>query len=690
MAAWRWIRVGLLAILLAAPARAQNASQPAAPSAEQLIAADNARLRRILTDPASTPEKRDDAARRLATRGPGQLILLAILRNPANPRDIRLSAAKGATDVPTPNNDAVAEVLNFAKEVNQVPAIREPLIRAMGNMVDPKIADFLISILPLPAAADSLTQMTGLPYGVDVKRWGQWQASNAPKPSAEWIAQVKADHRIHIEQMRHSGPLDEELSRLFRGMSRDDKEKEMARFLESADPQLQLLGLRIVTNLHESAQPRPAAADRLIPELLSDGDLEVRTAAARVVHDINLVGALDAILVQLPQEVDDNVKELLADDLGPINDLRAVEVLTPLLKDPSLKVAGAAAHSLGMLGDAYRQKSPAGAKALANQLWLEGNRRPGPDGTFLAACIEALAPLRDSDRFKDLQNLCFPAPQRPTAVRIAALHAVGELPNQDPTWFNALLANAINDPPTVRAATVKAIGQAGKFGVNAAPLFDLTKPTNEPDKTVRDDAWNAFKILLPTATDSSLLKSWADQLKDDPDHKRVIAVMEALNAKLLVSTAPNHLDDLADSHQSTGQAYERDGQLDKAVENYQLALKHWDEASKEEGSTELLVGQIEDALLNNRKYRDACTFAAERIAKDNRMLQTVGPRIVDKAAHLADATDDPQQLEDVGVLQAEVMKMNPSLDERRRKTLADYVARANETLARLRKRPPQQ
>ena len=85
----------------------QNASQPAAPTSEQLIAADNARLQRLLTDPAVTPEKRDDAARRLATRDRGKSILLATLRKAANPREVRLSAAKGATDLPTPNNEAV-------------------------------------------------------------------------------------------------------------------------------------------------------------------------------------------------------------------------------------------------------------------------------------------------------------------------------------------------------------------------------------------------------------------------------------------------------------------------------------------------------------------------------------------------------------------------------------------------------
>ena len=334
-----------------------------------------------------------------------------------------------------------------------------------------------------------------------------------------------------------------------------------------------------MTNLHESAQPRPAAADKLIPDLLSDGDLEVRTKAASVVHDINLVGALDAILVQLPQEVDENVRELLADDLGPINDLRAVEVLQPLLTAASLKVASAAVHSLGMLGEAYRQKSPTGAKALANQLWFEGNRRAaGPDGTaFLAACIEALAPLRDADRFKDLQNLCFPAPQRPPAIRIASLHAIAKLSNQDPTWFNTLLANAINDPASVRAATVRAIGQAGKFDVNATPVFDLTKPTNEPDKTVRDEAWDAFKTLLSTAADPSLLKSWADQLKDDSDHKRGLPVYEALITALAASKDATAKDNLAMARQSAGEAYEKDGQLDKAIENYQAALKYWDD-----------------------------------------------------------------------------------------------------------------
>ena len=54
----------------------------------------------------------------------------------------------------------------------------------MGNMIDPEVARYLDRpFFPTGQPLIRLTQMTGLPYGNDAKRWGQWQTSNTEQDS---------------------------------------------------------------------------------------------------------------------------------------------------------------------------------------------------------------------------------------------------------------------------------------------------------------------------------------------------------------------------------------------------------------------------------------------------------------------------------------------------------------------------
>ena len=101
-----------------------------------------------------------------------------------------------------------------------------------------------------------------------------------------------------------------------------------------------------------------------------------------------------------------------------------------------------------------------------------------------------------------------------------------------------------------------------------------------------------------------------------------------------------------------------------------------------------LIVQLEEALLNSHKYKEACTFAAQRAAKDPSVKQSVIAKIVNKAEALANPAGDRQSLEDAVSLIKEALDMTPPLDEGHQKDLRRWTAEATVALAKLRQSPP--
>src|SRR5205823_5068142 len=115
------------------------------------------------------------------------------------------------------------------------------------------------------------------------------------------------------------------------------------------------------------------------------------------------------------------------DAIVPIRDLRAVDTLLKLLHDSSPSVAEVAAEGLKELGPLIREKDPALAKKVAEELRKSlPQQGAGPAAADLrAAFVDAMAPLQ----VPELRATFIPLlrADEAVAVRRAALRALREL-----------------------------------------------------------------------------------------------------------------------------------------------------------------------------------------------------------------------------------------------------------------------
>ena len=333
-------------------------------------------------------------------------------------------------------------------------------------------------------------------------------------------------------------------------------------------------------------------------------------------------------------------------------------MLTRLLHDPSTTVARYAAEALRALTPALFKGDKARAADMATQLWqvaMQRNQEPG--GVELeAACIEALAPLRDQSLVLPLMRLL--DPQEAARTRSAALHALGEL--GDPNTDDAI-RNWLAQEPEASAGLTRWTHweRPGASAPTPTALYGIFGPrSSEPDKTVRERAWQVFQALLPSAP-KQLLNNWAARLLKEPEQR--ISVLAELNRKLLQD---RDLENLAISQENTGDTYLKLRQPAQATAYFQKALEYYESQHVENQVTEHLVGELMSSYLSSRQYPEAAKFAQKMISANRSQQQTMGSMIVQATDALRDAaaqTPDGNDKADAMRLIDEALKMNPPL-----------------------------
>jgi HEAT repeat protein len=694
---------GLFALL---PARACNAQSNDTSTTDQasVPATQRAELSARLTARNATQADRDEAASRLAALNTpvANAALLAVLNSGTHDAQLAVARAQALSAQPDPAfidplaarlggdrslDEAAARalsrlgsfpaaaqrLLNFARDNRQPPGLRAIVIRACSAIVEKSVAGALVDLLNdenttiQNAAADALADLTGMTnIGRELAAWKKWYTANAGKTDDAWklLVYPQRDARLDEIAQRHIRLLDEldqVLTQEFQ--SAPDKNATVMRYLTSPDPEVRAIGAHLVGDsfLNGLAAPTEAQKQRL-SELVSDSDAHVRLQAARTLKAINFSGAIDAMMAQLPLETDPEVKAALVAAIAQIGDIRAVPLLRKLLSDPSLSVQRAAVDALRTLGPAYYKADRDGAHDLALQLWNLYQQRAKDSGTgdLQAACIEAIAPLRESSLVLPLVRLLDPDQSDP--MRAAVLRALGDLgdPNTDDAIRTWLLQET---QPTIRLDALDALGKAGSFGADAEALYSFFKPdTTEPEPAVRERAWQVFQALLPTAS-KEMLNAWAgSQLLKEPNHR--LGVLLELNRKL---TADRSLEDLALQQQNTGDTYLKlePPQYDQAAKYFQSALAYWQGQNVSNEVTENLVTQLMNSLLKSQQYADAARFAEKMISSSRSQQQTMGSLILEEAERLQNSTDAASSSADHANalnLIDQAMKMKPPLD----------------------------
>ena len=442
----------------------------------------------------------------------------------------------------------------------------------------------------------------------------------------------------------------------------------LMRLLNSPDARTRAMGVQRVIDAHANAKAYSGLAPKRLKELVGDSDTSVRFIVAQAINSINYTDAVNAILTQLPQEIDPDVKVAQIEALEPMKQLAAVPILRQLLHDPSIKVAIAAAKALRPLGPTLKSQNPVLMHDVATELWQTGIQRQGESGSkeFRTGTIETIGALGDRGFARQLLALLnVDADDR---IRSAALHALGAIGDRD-TAFQIAQWLRIEPNPTVRIDALRALGNTSAFGGAADTLHDFMSTKTEPDENVRSHAWEVFQSLLPKATVQELSR-WQSEFQSDPTHR--LPVLLALDDKLQETMS---WDDLAASRQNTGDTYLALNDPARAAIQFAQALDYWQKRKVANQVTVQLVKQLLSSLLAAKEYGQAVDFAGKQIAMDRAMQTIIGPAIRDAAERLyndAIKNNDAEKMRDALNLIDGALKVQPPLSEQNQTDLRQF------------------
>lgn len=667
----------------------------------------------ITTDSNPAPA-REEAARRLVVRRdePAVQAVISLLGNFAQ-RDAQLVVARAIGDLGVVDerlvvplnamlgtdrlttdaaatalanfkgSDTVARLLiAFATNAANADAPRVAVIRSLGTVAEKQAVATLVGLTTDPqqppliraAAADSLIDLTAQrPLGRDPDRWAAWWNQRKDIADVEWRTQLLQlrSARLDVIERQYTAlgtALEQLLGQQYRTATPEQRNDLLTRLLRWPNSRARLTGLAILFTEAAEGRPLEPAALAEVRFLLTDASPEVRRDAAKVLGTINDSASLDALLTQLQREDDIQARAAIARALAPIRDPRIIGPMLQLLTEPSTLVAITAAETLRDLGPVLRQSPEAGEAAIVLLTTLD--RAAGnPDAPnqelrdLRAACVEALAPLRDKSAAVVFQRL-LSRNESPRARR-AALRALAELRIADTAPGIIAALDDATDEPGVRLEAVNALGAIPTFD-HAETLYRRLDPATEPDTSVRQRAWEVLQQLLPLASRSTL-ESWLTRFEGTPE--RQIAVLRVIEQQLAAEAAtdPSLAGNLADRRVLLAELLLRSGQPGEAEDRLAPAWNFF--AAQPDAYAayiERIVARRIEALLLSRAYTNALTFATAATNLSKSHLETIGLAVRDEAQRLTARAEDDAALSLINTFTAP----NSPLDTRMRDMLA--------------------
>ncbi|HMB96491.1 MAG TPA: HEAT repeat domain-containing protein, partial [Tepidisphaeraceae bacterium] len=576
-------------------------------------------------------------------------------------------------------------------------SVRREIITDLGSIIEKRAAQTLVDVLRNPdetaatqsAAAEALADLTGISdYGQDPQQWTTWWTANADKSDADFRNSLLPPRSAKYDQIRKryndlTFEVEGILKSQYQAAAAAERADMLVGYLKNAQPQIRVVGVQIIKDDALDNKTIPAAARDQLRGMIGDSSSDVRAAVADALAKINDAASLDPLLAQLAQETDGRVRAALAQALAPINDLRAVPALLGLLDDSSLIAARAAAEALEQLGPKLRDTDPVMALKTARALRAQLEKRnPSPGNAELReSLIDAMVPLRSEELSQTFYRLLNERSGESAEIRRLALKAIGEIGNPQAT---AIIVTALNDhDQRVRLEAVRALGKLRTAADYEESIRTRLDPNEEPDSSVRDEAWHVLQSVLPDLTKEKLA-NLADRFKDEPE--RQIMVWHALADQLAKLNMP---DELANVRQSMGATEMRLKDFKSAADDFKKALDY----KKSQGQPAdgvVLVGLMEDrmkALLLSQQYPDAIAFAAQNIRENSKNQQSMGAAIRQEADRLR-ASGAKDDLDDALKLIQEAHKMDPPLAAQYQYQLSDIEADIQKRLNQRGGNPP--
>lgn len=610
----------------------------------------------VLQEGASTLPQREEAARRLAQRNApdANRTLLTVLQDVSN-RDGQIAVARAIAGQSPPDpmfydvlssllsqdralTEAAAQAIasyktpaardrlkQFATNLAQPRESRTAVVRAMGRLLDKGTATVLVDLLRQDdsaiirdAAAEALIEMTGLgQFGHDTQRWSQWWETARTRPESDWTADLlnrsvdrlaETDRRLLRLRERTAALVRDE----YRAKTDTDKAALLIKLLQDGSEDLRLTGIQLVYDEVSVGKPMPEGIFLALRILVGDSVTDVRQQAVKTLMAANDPGAVDALLAQLAQEKDPDVTGAILVAFGPSHDLRTVDPLLARLGNDSFTIARSAAE--GLKGLAPELAKPANTELATKVAAALRTRLPDTAGSVAASqlrtsIVQAMGALGQPSQLRDFYDLLKPT-EKVANVRRAALGGLRRIGS--PESANFILQSLSDADPGVRLDAISALETTASFE-HADALGRLLVESIERDKDVRARAWEVLQKLLEKGPVEGLAV-WARKPVIETSPERKLAVLSIIEKKLDAAKRP---DQLAANRQGIGEVMLVLKRPHEAAEKFKLALDYWRSSGASPAVREPSTLLLLEALLRDKGFADAATFASEVITESH-------------------------------------------------------------------------
>jgi len=386
------------------------------------------------------------------------------------------------------------------------------------------------------AAADALTDLTGLTYGPDPTRWRDWWERHKDQSNEHWLAerlayQTSRTHRLESDLERTKAHVVRLHQQLYSRLPAADRLNHILAVADQDDPPLRNLAVSWSLELLPivDAPGQQKLADALL-RLSRDGTVEVQRSAVLAlgrVNDLRAFEQLRTLLRQGPVPVRAAAARALAQQArgsGPEAQARQGQVVPALqqaLDDPALEVVVEAAEDLGALG------VPEAGPVLAALL----RHRSEPVRQTAALALERIADAALLDRLLEVPD------DTAATVRFSWIGALGRAAGDGRSLSEAqrtkllarLEALLLRDTdPGVRSRAATVLGECAS--ATLLPTLWRRVLTAE-DSRVQEKAWAALLEIIARTANLDLLYEWDRILTEANQGLRRVQLLNELASR---------------------------------------------------------------------------------------------------------------------------------------------------------------
>jgi HEAT repeat protein len=447
---------------------------------------------------------------------------LLIAVNGAQPQ-IRLAAAE--TLVELADGPLMSRLQTLIEDSKIELEVRQTLTRALARSTKKSAVVLLLNQLAnadgrmRQAAADALTALSGMNYGLDPERWAAWWSRRRDLSEESWLEerlayQSSRSQRVEGELERARAVIVRLHEQIYARLSPGDRLNHIQAMSEADEGAVRALAVTWSVELLAAADE---AGQRVVADLLlrlsHDGDREVKRSAILAlgrVHSPRVFDRLCLVMHYASPTLRAAAARALGQEAwgsGPEAEARqrqVIPILQKALDDPALEVVVEAAESLGSLG------VPEAGSVLTVLL-----RHPSESVRQTAAM--ALERVADTSMLDGLLGaLDDPA----LSVRFSLLGALERAAGDGHELSESQLARLVarveglfvrDVDPGVRSRAATVLGDCGSPAVLPV-LWRRVQATEEG--RVQEKAWAAMVEVLARSGNLELIREWDHTLAE--------------------------------------------------------------------------------------------------------------------------------------------------------------------------------